>query len=287
VQAQPTGMQKELRRTRFLILFWVLIAAVAVTAATYAWFTFSPYTNVEPMSSTVSDGEVSLLISNSESGTFDVSCALTPQSDPDTLKPLSTADLDRFYEATAQDQSGISLLYQEVTDQLDQYVIHGTVYLQSKNGSCDVYLYQSGLDFGSDAQALASLRLGLKLTTQSGTSTYLFKLDNMGNTASASATRTVLTQGTVVSSVSADGTASYVSDPSTDLNDYFAVENGSDDQKPTAGTTRLGVLLTDEIASAEYWLYLEGCDDNCINEVQNRELSLQLAFAGVKSGDSE
>jgi hypothetical protein len=105
----------------------------------------------------------------------------------------------------------------------------------------------------------------------------------MGTTSSASTTTTVPTSGTVVSTVGTSGTAEYVNDPSVNFTDYFAVENSSDDTKPKAGTEKLTSLEQDEVASVEYWLYLEGCDDNCINDVQNKNVSLQLAFAGVTS----
>ena len=49
-----------------------------------------------------------------------------------------------------------------------------------------------------------------------------------------------------------------------------------------AGTTRLIRLEKDEVASVEYWLYLEGCDEQCINEVQSKTSDIQLAFAGVE-----
>ena len=38
----------------------------------------------------------------------------------------------------------------------------------------------------------------------------------------------------------------------------------------------------EEIATVEYWLYLEGCDPECFNPVHSRDLALQLGFAGEK-----
>lgn len=46
-------------------------------------------------------------------------------------------------------------------------------------------------------------------------------------------------------------------------------------------------LNADEVASVEYWLYLEGCDEQCSNPVQNRDSEIQLAFAGVDLDESE
>ena len=57
--------------------------------------------------------------------------------------------------------------------------------------------------------------------------------------------------------------------------------------KPDKGEQALCTLAFKEIAKVEYWLYLEGCDENCVNEVQNRDVMLQLAFAGVTNKQEE
>ena len=59
----------------------------------------------------------------------------------------------------------------------------------------------------------------------------------------------------------------------------MAYKNSSD--KYDAGTSVLVSLETDEVASVEYWLYLEGCDEQCFNPVQNKDAGLMLAFVGV------
>ena len=51
--------------------------------------------------------------------------------------------------------------------------------------------------------------------------------------------------------------------------------------KYDAGASVLVSLETDEVASVEYWLYLEGCDEQCFNPVQNKDAGLMLAFVGV------
>ena len=53
---------KRLKRTAYLAIVWLIVLAAILITATYAWFTFNPYTNVTPMSSTVSKGGASLLI---------------------------------------------------------------------------------------------------------------------------------------------------------------------------------------------------------------------------------
>ena len=56
---------------------------------------------------------------------------------------------------------------------------------------CNVYFDRNELKLGNDAQALAAMRLGLKITTRGGSNTYILKLDDMGSTAGAEAVRTV------------------------------------------------------------------------------------------------
>lgn len=273
--------RKKLRRTAYIAAMWLVIVAAILVTATYAWFTFSPYTNVTPMSSTVSQGDASLLISNSPNGNFDRECALVLDGQGDTLYPVSTADLSSFFSDKAQNRKGISILFTDTTDQVNENTMHGKVYLKCENGDCNVYFYRSGLKLGSDAQTLAALRLGLKISTVSGSHTYIFRLDDMGDTSSAVSRVTVTNEGSVIASVSGSGEAAFVNDPSVGIADYMAKENGTDDTEPNAGNAALCRLQAGEVAVVEYWLYLEGCDNQCIGEVQKKDIDLQLAFAGT------
>ena len=231
-----------------IALLWLLLAALALGGATYAWFTFHNATNVEPMAGTVGDGAVSLLISASRDGPFDKECDLPLEQAVEELLPVSTADLQSFYASAAQNKQGITLRYRDVTEQAPQRLLHGTVYLQSKNRGCDVYFFEPKLSFGSDGQALSALRLALKLTTETdGEQLLFFRLDDLGGGGAEE-------QATVAG-----------------------------DTTPRAGEQALCALQADEVASVEYWLYLEGCDTACVNAVQTRELSLQLGFAGVSA----
>ena len=104
-------------------------------------------------------------------------------------------------------------------------------------------------------------------------------LDELGAVAGAQSRATIPASSAVVSSISSGGQAAYVSDPSTSISQYMAYKNSSD--KYDAGASVLVSLETDEVASVEYWLYLEGCDEQCFNPVQNKDAGLMLAFVGV------
>ena len=270
-------------RVLLISLLWLLLAALTLGGATYAWFTFNNATNVEPMAGTVGDGAVSLLISASRDGPFDKECDLPLEQAVEELLPVSTADLQTFYASAAQNKQGITLRYRDVTEQAPQRLMHGTVYLQSKNRGCDVYFFEPKLSFGSDGQALSALRLVLKLTTETdGEQLLFFRLDDLGG-GGAEEQATVTGDNVVVSSIDAGGQPGYTADPAEDIGAYMAQADGEEDTTPRAGEQALCALQADEVASVEYWLYLEGCDTACVNAVQTRELSLQLGFAGVSA----
>lgn len=273
----------QLKKQLKLTIFWILFLIIVAVGTTYAWFTVTgmPSTNITPMAGTVSKGDTNLLISNSYGGPFDKTCELVFSGNPGSLRPLSTADLTHFYRSAAQNNEGITVLYANADNRVDQDALHGTVYLQCQNASCDVYFNRDELNLGSDAQALAAMRLGMRITSSSGTQTLIFRLDDMGSTGGAQSARTIASAGSVVASIAGSGEPVYTSDPSQGIGGYMAQTNGN---AYNPGSQKLMTLQAEEVATVEYWLYLEGCDDQCINLVQNRASQLRLAFAGVDNG---
>ena len=279
MDSEVVKLKKQLKLT----IFWILFLIIAAVGTTYAWFTVTgmPSTNITPMAGTVSKGDTNLLISNNYGGPFDKTCELVFSGNPGSLRPLSTADLTHFYRSAAQNNEGITVLYANADNRVDQDALHGTVYLQCQNASCDVYFNRDELNLGSDAQALAAMRLGMRITSSSGTQTLIFRLDDMGSTGGTQSARTIASAGSVVASIAGSGEPVYTSDPSQGIGGYMAQTNGN---AYNPGSQKLMTLQADEVATVEYWLYLEGCDDQCINSVQNRASQLRLAFAGVDNG---
>lgn len=279
MDSEVVKLKKQLKLT----IFWIIFLIIAAVGTTYAWFTVTgmPSTNITPMAGTVSEGDTNLLISNSYGGPFDKTCELVLDGNPGSLRPLSTADLTHFYRSAAQNNEGITVLYANADNRVDQDALHGTVYLQCQNASCDVYFNRDELNLGSDAQALAAMRLGMRITSSAGTQTLIFRLDDMGATGEAQSARTIASAGSVVASVAGSGEPVYTSDPSQGIGGYMAQTNGN---AYNPGSQKLMTLQAEEVATVEYWLYLEGCDDQCINPVQNRASQLRLAFAGVDNG---
>ncbi len=132
----------------------------------------------------------------------------------------------------------------------------------------------------SDPQLLAALRLGLVITTQSGTQTHIFTCDDLGNTAGATNRRTTAQDGAVVAGAASGW--SYTADPARAISSY-SMDGTGDTPTPRAGATPICTLAANEVASVRYVVYMEGCDANCIDEAQARDVVLQLAFAAAKA----
>lgn len=264
-----------------LTLLAALATLLALAGSTYAWFTFRPYTNVTPLSGTVSGGEGSLLICASQDGEFKETCSLSPADPGAELLPISTADLSRFYAVKTQDPAGMALTYAQAEDRAEKHTLRGSVYLKADGAAQEVYLWRDSLDCGRNAQALASMRLGLVFHTAGGAKTYIFKLDELGSTDGAEKRATVPGSRQVVESISAAGAPTYTEDPARTLSE-FAAGGTAEEIKP--GSRALCTLQRDEVARVDFRLYLEGCDENCVNAAQGRDIALRLGFAGISAG---
>lgn len=272
-------MRKQLKSTALLALIWAIAALLILSAATYAWFSFSPYVNATPMSGLIGGGDGSLLISNRYDGEYGVQCDLLLTYSSPTLQPISTATLSNFYVAGDQTASGIVTRFYPLTADVDTVSMHGTVYLKSEDSAHDVYFDRLKTSFGEDIQALASMRLGLLITVRGSTTTHIFKLDDLYDTSSAVRQRTVMgSDDIVVASADASGTPTYYPDPAVSMSEYFIQGSA---ERLQAGSKAICSIPAGEIATVEYWLYLEGCDDHCINAVQLRDVALQMAFDGI------
>ena len=250
----------------------LLVLCLVLIGGTFAWFTFSPYTNVTPMEGKISKGDANLLISENKDGPFDKQCALNPAIFSNTLRPTSTADLNRFFASIAQDKDGYSVAFEEVTNELGKYLIHGTVYLKCVGGSCDVCFQTPDLSISGDAQILSAGRLGIRIIDKDGKqNTLIFKLDDLGNTQAAEQRQTVQKKDVVLSGVKKNGEPVFVQDPGSSIAAYLADTNGHQ---------KLCSLQSEEIVQVDYWLYLEGCDTACFNPVLSQDITLQLGFAG-------
>lgn len=261
----------KLLREFYFTLVSIIVVMLILTGSTFAWFTQTAFVNTEVYSASVDGGDPSLLISLTEDGTFDVECELVPTVSADYLYPVSTADLNVFYYGTAVKGDGITYKYKEAD--ITKYLINGTVYLKSINGSNDVYFDEEKFNVSMIDGTNAGLRLGLIINGNA----YIFNLDEGNgeekNTIEAEA-------DSVVESIDGEGNPNYINDIALDINDYKA--NGE-----LAGNNSLITIAEDEVIPIEYFVYLEGCDKNCFNVVQNKDIEITLGFQGVSVNEAQ
>ena len=265
------------RRRLVATAAWMLVLAVALTAATLAWFSSSRETNVTPVAHTVSESGYDLQISSSANGPWDTTATLATADK--TLYPISTADLTQWWRGTFQNAAGITTDYKNVTSQLDDYALTGTVYLKGSSAALNVYLYPGQMSIATDPQLLAALRFGIIVQTSAGTATHIFTCDDLGSTAGAASQRTTAQDGVAVAGSSS---WNYTADPAQAINAY-AMDGNGDTPAARAGAQPICTLAADEVETVRYFIYMEGCDANCITQAQARDLTLQLAFAAAKA----
>lgn len=74
----------------------------------------------------------------------------------------------------------------------------------------------------------------------------------------------------------------YTADPARAISAY-SMDGAGDTPTARAGATPICTLAANEVASVRYVVYMEGCDAQCIDEAQARDVVLQLAFAAAKA----
>lgn len=270
--------QKNLRVSAMLTVLSLLVVLTLLMSATYAWFTLSPDANVEPMQGSVSKGDVNLLIAAAENGTYDVTSPITRLDRCTALLPVSTMNLTSFYAPTAHTRDGKAAFYTDVTTKIDTRALHGEVYLKAQHANAELYFDREKLVFSGSSQLLTSLRLGLKI----GEKIFFFKLDDFADGAAVSQNTIAANEGSVISAVDGNGNADYAPDPAQPILDYCAVQT-KENEAPQKGKISLGHLSQEIPLKVEFWLYMEGCDENCLNDAQTKDVRFNLAFAAVET----
>ncbi len=279
----------QMRRSTLIIsVIWLLLALLVLSGAAFAWFTFGVDTNITPVSSSVGRGGVDLRISDSYSGPFSTECSLTHENNADgSLYPVSTSLLQHWYEPTAQDRNGISTSFREITEQseLDAMTWHGRVYLLSENQDCELYLSRADMLLTMGDGAAQAARLGLIVhdeATGRELTRVILRLDEMDMERTGDAAEAMLTvaqRGVVTESTDGGGYPAYTADPAEDINVYMAYI--SEQGELSTNSRALATLPADTVITAEYYLYLEGCDEHCINAIQDTDIRFNLGWAGA------
>lgn len=269
-------------------VFMMLIIAMSLTTATYAWFTSSRVVHTDRVVSQSSTDTVELLVSSTGGDDFHGSneAVITRVNNTatDELMPVSTADLKNFvYNDGSVESMAVHFARSD-----GEYYYHGRIYLRADavnhrdEDKLALYFDESddkGPLFQSNADSvLNALRLGI---TIDGETFYIFRVSDESNPGQNRVLNTRLNGvelgGNQVIDSSQD-TLRAVSDPSVPLMEYMVDRDGT-----TKGNTIKPILLMDlnRVYTLDIYVYLEGCDPDCSEAVQLGNLDFYLAFYGI------
>ena len=298
------------RKKKYLSLWGITAAAVitamALTAATYAWFSSNREVETAKATSRTGNSNVELQISRpdfplqkDEDGTY-----FTPmkgskeyyqrlgsdKEDEFVLMPVSTADLKSFVSDTVSN-SGYAVDFRRLEDESLYY--HDTIYLKAvaedgaapENAKMALYLDNITSDEGEgasivpivsseDGKLLTAARLGLRFSD--GSFKILTLSDVNQGTGNTKLGDVVLGSGKVLSYDDSTKTVKSADDPAIALADVQIPPEGG------KGKTVITELNLNETYTVDVYFYLEGCDPDCLSDkVALTKAALNLAFYGL------
>lgn len=177
-------------RARAYIALVMVALAATLGAATYAWFTSNMKVNTNSVSVHSDTSKLVLELGDADAGSWsqqgDASLASTASGSA-TLYPVSTFDLNGFAACAQNNSAGDATVFEQAKDNGSTYY-HGWIDLRptitgtgaSKvKGRVSLYLAESLVPQGADAELLRAARVGIKISSGGQVlATNIFELDS-------------------------------------------------------------------------------------------------------------
>lgn len=185
-----SAARRHARRARAYIALVMVALAATLGAATYAWFTNNMKVNTNSVSVRSDTSKLVLELGDADTGSWsqqgDASLA-SNASDGVTLYPVSTFDLNGFAACAQNNSAGDASVFEQAKDNGSAYY-HGWIDLRptiagtgaSKvKGRVSLYLAESLVPQGADAELLRAARVGIKISSSGQVlATDIFELDS-------------------------------------------------------------------------------------------------------------
>lgn len=279
--------QGQLRRQLLLTLATLVLLAVTLSGATFAWFSSNRAVSTSRAEARAGTEEWKLLVSSSADGPFEAVCGIRQvnATKPDQLLPVSTADLAAFYYCPST-QDDLATRFLPVEDERSYY--HGRIYLlaqaegeQWQGQTMAVYLdtnEDAGPLVSADGQLLTAARLGLFCQgAQSGP--VILRLSEQANPLRSEMNTapggSLAGEGVVIT-----GETATAPDPSVPLDSVLLAADAA--VLPEQPLLR---LERNTVYPLDIYFYLEGCDPDCNETISTQTCELYLSFFGVVDGE--
>lgn len=265
-----------------------IAALLALSAATYAWFTSNRQVSTNTASARTGEETLELQVSSSGGGSFRSEETATIRQvnsqSQDRLMPVSTADLVNFVYAPSTN-GGMASSFKRV--EKEEYLYHGRLYLRAEgtgwpsSARLKLYLDQSDGVLGeASGTLLTASRLGMTFDG-AASSAVILRLTENESPRGQQVYNTVIGGQTLEKNqvLAWDGTGvRAVGDPSRAITDYtvsFEHASITEPQRP------LLEMELNRIYTVDVYFYLEGCDPDCSDSVSYQAADIHLAFYGV------
>lgn len=249
----------------------MLLILLTLSTSTYAWFSQNRLVSTNMVSTKTGTDTVELQISQTEDFSDQSSDAVSIKqvntTNPESLIPISTADLKTFVYAVKHDANNNVTKVETAPE--NGYYYHGRIYIravaqgQSSTAKMAVYLDKDTTmgdlvqNVASTGQLTKATRLGLSFDTAA--SPVIFKLDD-GTIGDKSVPDTKLDGVAIGANQVLNAEQKYVTDPAVGLEKYTVVwsENGV-----TLPEAPLLTMELNKVYTMDIYYYLEGCDPDC------------------------
>ena len=309
----------KLKRELIVTVVYVMIAFLAISSSTYAWFVSN--TSVQGTASTISAKANSFVLqiaTKDQGAQHGDNQSLIASNIGHKISPASTNDIKNWYicEGWGQDGNVHSYVKPSGLDETGKYTIDQdhyayikseyVLYTITQTGLCDVYL--DGGEAGGAIQVTAdgtpssniipeSIRVGITVQNLQGTTpegdenlvlVYApYNETGKGNDATAIDGWTYVKDTTSLAPVTyphVHGTNYTWTDSSSQVHDYAAVKVGESYDKPAANPTPIASDVDYDGVIMRVYIWLEGTDEQCVNNSNQDDPStynVTISLAGV------
>lgn len=275
----------------------IMIFLIAGTTATYAWFSSNKMVDTGKITGRSSQQNVALLIdvngNDKFSGKQECGIQQVNASVMNELMPVSTKDLQNFvYQVGTVENNAVSF---QVLEQ-EKYYYHGVIYLKAENTNpeehtkmavyLDEYGENGGVFFsnmsgnGSLQDILNVVRIGLRPQNNSSKILRLSDGETTGRRNNTQVDGKIVGDGIVLTG--SNGQIQSVADPSEIYTKYLVNEQGL-----VEGTSPLFYLEWNTVTALDIYVYLEGCDADCIDDISAEQFDFHIGLYGIVEKEAE
>lgn len=282
--------KREASNNRMKIILLILLMMLVLVVGTYAWFTLTHVTTTNTVTTKTGQDDINLYISTTGGDDFKKShqVDLPKIAENKVLMPESTVDLKTFICSPSSPTTAVSNFAEDTNE---TYYYRTTVYIKAEStqsrpdSTLDLYLDQGWYSDNSTnivtavdgTEILNAARVGMSFDDASPVIMYISDDHKQGGQKT-----TTIIDGKVVPYgnvlTKQGGKIVAVPDPAVKA-DVFKLDTTVD--VPTIPDKAIFSMQFNKIYKLNIYFYLEGCDEDCSEDIQTQEIDLQLAFYGV------